>query len=261
MKKFTAALLALVMALCLAACMEEPVKTETVYALTESVREILGVEVRTVYTNNDKGVATGLSVYRDGKLYQSILKRISNGVTYMTITDSEGNESTQMLEYFYDDDGNVTRYDASMNGTTYARVEYVYREDGKLEQATSTTASAVVVTEYTYDESGNAVTKEETTNDGELYTRTDYTYDAQGRLTLEATFDADGVSQGSTAYSYEENGDTVVRTYDADGALTQEETQVHDEHGNVIESTTTIDGEVVEHMTNTYVALEVPVEE
>lgn len=260
MKKFAAALLVLCIMLCLAACGN---KTQTIYVQTESLRTVYGKEIRTEYTYSSTGRRLTTKIYIGDKLYSSTSVRTSNGITYMTVTDSDGNQTTQSYEYIYDEAGNVTQYELSSGGNVYNRVNYTYDENGNCLTTTSVTASGTTLTEYTYDDSGNLMTCVTSCQEDGTYVRLEYTYNSEGNITLEEQYDADGVLQSYIEFAYEDDNKVIVATeYNGDrtanGTVV---TYVYDEHENLIEKTTTIDDEVAEHIVNTYEALEVPVEE
>lgn len=262
MKKITAAILALVLALCLGACGEQ-VKTETIYVQTQSVRTIYQQEIRMEYTYSEKGAPLSVKTYFNDELYQTASTRTSNGVSYLTIVDYEGNESVQTTETQYDDNGNVSQIEISVAGTAVSRTTYTYDDNGNVLTASNVTSLGTVSTSYTYDENGNVISKEEDDGSTGEFTRTEYAYDERSYVTEERTYDAEGVLQSSIRYAYEaDDSGRTLTYYGADGEPTGEvETYVYDEHGNVIEQTTTVDGEVAQKTVNTYVAMEVPVEE
>lgn len=264
MKKFVAALLLLCMALGLAACggLE---KTETVYVLTESLRTVYGTEIRSVYTYSESGRRLSAELYRGDTLYSSTSIRTSNGVTYMTITDANGNQTTQSYEYTYDADGNAITYEASYNGSVYNRVDYTYDDRGNMLSASSEVSTGTTVTEYTYDENDLLLTMVSSCEETGDYSSYAYAYDEDGRVTLEQTYDAEGVLQSYIEHVYTEENGSVTQTatyYNGDGTEDgQVIAYVYDELGNLAEQITTIDGEVAEVIVNTYEAMEVPVEE
>lgn len=262
MNRITAALLVLVMVLCLAACGEQ-IKTETIYVQTSSVRELQGQEIRMEYTYSDHGEPVSVKTYFNDQLYQTTSTRTSNGVTYLTITDAEGNSSTQTTTTQYDDNGNVTMIEISVAGNTVSRTTYTYDENGNMLSAINLSTVGTVVAEYTYDANGNVLKQVETDESTGEVIATEYTYDERNYVLTERIYDGEGVLQEAVEYAYESDDSGRTLTYfDGDGAPTGEVvTCVYDEHGNMIEQTTTLDGEVIQRITYTYEALEVPVED
>lgn len=260
MKKFVAVLLLLCMLLCLAACGS---KTETVYLKMESLRTVYGNEIRTVYTYSDTGSPLTTKIYFQDTLRSSTSVRVSNGITYMTVTDSSGNESTQSYEYKYDEAGNVTQYEVSSGGSVYNRVNYTYDDEGKMLTMTSVTSTGTTLTEYSYDENGNLVTMVTSCEETETYTRLECTYNEDNRSVREAFYDAEGALQEYVTYEYEDDG-KVITAIEYNGDDTPNGTvitYVYDEHNNLIRQTTVIDGEEAEVIVNTYEAIEVLVKD
>lgn len=260
MKKMMAVLLVLVIAASLAACQA---KTETIYVQTESLRTIGEAEIRMEYTYSDDGTPLSVKTYFNDKLYQTTSSRTSGGVQYLTITDSEGNSSTQATETKYDDNGNVLQVSTSIGGTEVAYTNYTYDDNGVLVATVSVTSSAVINTTYTYDENGNLISElQENQNDG-TYQRKDFVYNEVGYVVKESTYSAEDVLDGYVEITYGA-GDTekTLTYYGDDGEATGEVVvETYDEHGNKVQEVTTMDGEEVMIIVNTYVALEVPVKD
>lgn len=258
MRKMMAVLLVLVMAASLAACQE---KNVTIYVQTQSLRTIGEAEIRMEYDYSDNGTPVSVKTYFNGDLYQSTTTRTSGGVQYLTITDAEGNSSTQSTQTKYDDNGNLLQVSTSIGGTEVAYTNYTYDDAGVLLSTVSVTSSAVINTTYTYDDNGNLISVlEEDQNTGE-YQRTDYVYDEAGKVVKESTYSAEDVLDGYVEIAYA-GGDTekTLTYYGADGEPTGEVVvETYDEHGNKVLEVTTVDGEEVMTIVNTYVAMEVPV--
>ena len=260
MKKMMAVLLVLVMAASLAACTQA---TETIYVQTQSLRTIGEAEIRMEYEYSDDGTPLSVKTYFNDKLYHTTAARTSGGVQYLTITDADGNSSTQATETKYDENGNLLQVTTSIGGTEAAYTNYTYDENGVLLSTVSVTASAVINTTYTYDEDGNLVSElQQNQNDG-TYQRKDFVYNEQGYVVKESTYSAEDVLDGYVEITYA-NGDTekTLTYYGGDGEPTGEVVvETYDEHGNKVGETTAVDGEVAMTIVNTYVALEVPVKD
>ncbi len=260
MKKMMAVLLVLVMAASLAACTQA---TETIYVQTQSLRTIGEAEIRMEYEYSDDGTPVSVKTYFNDKLYQTTVARTSGGVQYLTITDADGNSSTQATETKYDENGNLLQVTTSIGGTEAAYTNYTYDENGVLLSTVSVTASAVINTTYTYDEDGNLVSELQKNQNAGTYQRKDFVYNEQGYVVKESTYSAEDVLDGYVEITYA-NGDTekTLTYYGGDGEPTGEVVvETYDEHGNKVGETTSVDGEVAMTIVNTYVALEVPVKD
>lgn len=261
MKKMMAVLLALVLAASLAACTQA--KTETIYVQTQSLRTIGEAEIRMEYDYSDDGTPVSVKTYFNDKLYQSTTTRTSGGVQYLTITDADGNSSTQAAEYKYDDNGNLIQISTTIGGTQAAYTNYTYDDAGMILSTVSVTASAVINTSYTYDGSGNLISQLQQNQTDGTYQRKDFVYNEVGYVVRESTYSAEDVLDGYVEITYT-NDDTVktLTYYGGDGEPTGEVVvETYDENGNKILEITTMDGEEVMHIANTYVAMEVPVKE
>lgn len=257
MKKMMAVLLALVMAASLAACTQA---TETIYVQTQSLRTIGEAEIRMEYDYSDDGTPVSVKTYFNDKLYQSTTTRTSGGVQYLTITDADGNSSTQTTQTKYDDNGNLLQVSTSIGGSEVAYTNYTYDDAGVLQGTVSVTASAVINTTYTYDEAGNLISELQRNQNDSTYQRKDFVYNDRGYVVKESTYSAEDVLDGYVEIQYANNDTEKTLTYyDGDGEPTGEVlVENYDEHGNKVGETTTVDGEVVMTIVNTYVALEVP---
>lgn len=260
MKKMMAVLLVLVMAASLAACTQA---TETIYVQTQSLRTIGEAEIRMEYTYSDDGTPLSVKTYFNDKLYQSTSARTSGGIQYLTITDSEGNSSTQATESKYDDNGNLIQVSTSIGGTEVAYTNYTYDDNGVLLATVSVTSAAVINTDYTYDDDGNLISKlQKNQNDG-TYQRKDFEYNEAGYVVKESTYSAEDVLEGYVEITYAaDDTEKTLTYYDGNGEATGEvAVETYDEHGNKTQEVTTMDGEVVMTIVNTYVAMEVPVKD
>lgn len=260
MKKMMAVLLVLVLAASLAACAQA---TETIYVQTESVRTIGQNVIRMEYEYSDDGTPISIKTYFNDKLYQTTSSRTSGGIQYLTITDADGNSSTQATENKYDADGKLLQVSTSIGGTEAAYTNYSYDDNGRLASTVSVTASAVINTTYTYDDNDNLLSAlEENQNSGD-YLRKDYEYDADGDVIKQSTYTAEDTLEEYVTVSY--NADKSEKTftyYKGDGTASGEVVvETYDEYGNNIKSVTTFDGEVAMTIESTFVALEVPVKE
>ena len=260
MKKMMAMLLVLMLAVSLAACTQA---TETIYVQTKSVRTIGENEIRMEYTYSEDGTPISIKTYFNNKPYQNTVSRTSGGIQYLTITDANGNSTTQSTEYKYDDDGKVLQVTTSISGTEAAYTNYTYDDKGRLSTTVAVTAAAVINTTYTYDDNDNLISAlEQNQNNGE-YNRTDYVYNADGDVIKESTFSAEDTLKSYVEISI--NADKTQKTftyYNGDGTATGEVVvETYDEHGNKVRAVTTIDGEEAMVVVNTYMALEVPVKE
>lgn len=261
MRKLMAVLLALVLAVSLTACNQA--KTETIYVQTESLRTIGENEIRMEYEYGKDGTAIAMKTYFNDKLYQSTVSRTSGGIQYLTITDADGNSSTQATESKYDDQGRLLQVTTSIAGTEAAYTNYTYDDEGRLTGTVSVTASAVINTTYTYDDHGRLTSALEQNQNTGAYSRQDYEYDADGDVIKQSTFSAEDTLKEYMLISYNaDKSEKTITYYNGDGEATNEVVvETYDAHGNKIKAVTTMDGEVAMTVVNTYEAMEVPVTE
>jgi len=259
MKKMMAVLLVLVMAASLAACTQA---TETIYVHTESLRTIGEAEIKMVYAYSDDGTPISVKTYFNGDLYQTTSTRVSGGIQYLTITDADGNTTTQSTEQKYDDNGRLVQSSSSVGGTEVAYTNYTYDDAGMLVGTVSVTAASTVHAEMTYDANGNLISEVRRDQNSGAYQRKEYAYDAEGRLVKESTYSAEDVLDGYVVSTYNGSTEKTLTYYGADDEPTGEVyVETYDEHGNKIKEVATLDGEVIMTIVNTYVAMEVPVKD
>lgn len=261
MKRLTAALLILTLALGLAAC-GTTAQTETIYVQTQSLRTLGGQEIRSEYTYSPKGTPLTVKTYFNDTLYQSVSTRTTGNTSYQTVVDRSGNETTQTATSTYDEQGNLAMLEISVATNTVSRTTYTYDEQNRLTKASTVTSLGNTTLQYTYDSQGNLVEQIKDDQTANTYVRTTYTYNDRNYVTEEMSYDKDGVLQSSTRYTYED-GDTgrTATIYDGEGKPTGEVIVCnYDEHGHLIRETTSVDGEVLQTIVNTYEAMEVPVE-
>ena len=262
MRKITAVLLALILILSLTACglME---KTETIYVHMRSERTIAGQVIRMEYEYSPAGTPISVKTYFNDVLYQTASTRTSGGMTYQTIVDKDGNSTTQSTTYTKDDQGNVVMLEISVGTTPVSRTRYTYDDQNRMTNSNTVTTLGITDISYSYDAAGNVA--EQIVDDAteKAYTRTVYTYDDRGYVLEEKVYDKDGALTGSIQYTYGENGLSKTAVFmDAEGKATGEKVEsTYDEHSNLVKEVTTMDGEVVQTIINTFVAMEVPVEE
>ena len=126
MKKFLAVLLVLVIAASLAAC--TATATKTIYVQTESVRTIGANKIRMNYEYSSNGAPVSLKTYLNDKLYQTITYRVSGGLQYLTLTNSEGTSTTQCNETKYDEKGRVMQISTTIGGSDVSYTNYTYND-------------------------------------------------------------------------------------------------------------------------------------
>lgn len=261
MRKMIAMLLVMVLAVSLTACTQA--KTETIYVQTQSLRTIGDNEIRMEYEYSENGTPVSIKTYFNDKLYQSTTSRTSGGIQYLTITDADGNSSTQATENKYDDQGKLLQVSTSIGGTEAAYTNYTYDTDGRLAGTVSVTAAAVIDTTYTYDDSGNLTSVLEKNQNAGTYSRTDYVYNESGDVIKESIFSGEDTLDAYMEISYNaDKSEKTITYYGGDGKATGEVVvETYDAHGNKVKAVTTVDGEVAMTTVNTFMALEVPVEE
>ncbi|PTM59264.1 DNRLRE domain-containing protein [Desmospora activa] len=157
---------------------------------------------RAIYTYNENNQVASRK-NEDGTI--SLFYYNGDGDLVEQVVFDKNGEQKESYTYTYDNKGNITRLKDSKGTTTY-----VYDE---LEQLTKETRPDGTVTEYTYDATGNRLTKKVTK--GSNTTTTNYTYDDADQLTK-----VDG-----QAYSYDKNGNLTsdgkrTYVYDAENRLT-----------------------------------------
>lgn len=256
MKKMMAMLLVLILAVSVAACGQA---TKTIYVQTESVRTIGEAEIRMVYSYSDEGMPLSVKSYFNGSLRQTTSTRVSGGIQYLTITDSEGNSTTQSTETKYDDEGRVIQTSSSVGGTEVAYTNYTYDEAGVLVSTVAVTAETTIHATLTYDANGNLISEEKTEQNSGEYQRIDYVYDEQGRVVKQSTYSAEDVLDSYLVNTYNGSEEKIITYYGADGEPTGEVVvETYDEHGNKIKEVSSLDGEVIMTIISTYVAMEVP---
>lgn len=257
MKKMMAVLLVLVIAASMAACQAN---TKTIYVQTQSLRTIGAVEIRMDYTYSNDGTPVSVETYFNDQLYQTSDVRVSGGLQYLTITDANGNSTTQATEYIYDDNGNLIRETTFVGGSQVAYINYTYDDNGNLVKTVSA-ADVITNTTYTYDASGNLIQQLQEIPADESYLRRDFAYNEKNYVIRESTYSAEDVLDGYVEIAYADDDTEKTMTYfDAEGKPTGEVVvETYDEHGNKILEVTTMDGEEVMRIVNTYVAMEVPV--
>lgn len=262
MKKLIAALLALTLILSLTACGETEPQTETIYVQTQSVRTIGEGVIRTDYTYGKTGKPVTIKLYLNDILYRSVAYRTSNGVSYMTVTDSNGESTTQTTNTVYDDQGRVSILEISVGATTVSRSKYVYDENDRVIKAETLTASGTVTTVYEYDANGETIAQEVSDTNDDSFARTEYTYDERGYVTKECVLNKDGALVSASVYTYEGEQVRIQTKLNSNEQPTGEVVRCeYDEHGNLVKEITYIDDEVAQTIVNVYEAMEVPVTE
>lgn len=258
MKKIITWLMVLLLAASMCACGE---KTETIYVQTQSLRTVVGQEIRSEYTYAPDGSPLGVETYFNGELYQTVATRTSGGIDYLTVEDAEGNSSTQSTWTTYDERGNVAQVEIATEGTTVSRTTYTYDDQDRVVSAVSSTTQGKISYSYAYDEQGNLVEQIKDDETTDQYSRTEYRYNDRGFVTEEKTYDREGVLQSGITYAYAADDTGRTATYfdgagEPDGQVVE---STYDDHGNLIREITSVDGEVLQTIINTYEAMEVPV--
>ena len=154
MRRFTAVILVLILALGMTACGSTE-KTETIYVQTQSLRTIGEQQIRMEYTYSPKGTPVSVKTYFNDVLYQTASTRTSGGVTYQTIVDRDGNSNSQATNVYRDDNGNVTMVEISIGSTPVSRTTYTYDDQSRVIKASTITGQGVTEISYAYDTAGN----------------------------------------------------------------------------------------------------------
>jgi RHS repeat-associated protein len=165
--------------------------------------------------------------------------------------------------YSYGTDGNVS----GVVEDSGRQVAYTYDAQSRLISETATIAGISTVVAFTYDATGNRLTRSVTRSDGTAQNVT-YSYDANDRLLLEAVQDTSSIAPAASYaiyYAYDQAGNmlgrqdpngTTICTYDTLGRLTSASVAstttntsiqyAYDHFGNRIQETR--DGDVTKHL-------------
>ena len=245
MKKITALVLVLVMALSLFACgntkkektvdiMEgEKVVGKSYYENDELVKE--------EYTNENGDIAT-FKEYTDGKLSQTGKNTYGEDgslteVSVSTLTDDrvtkeehtfyeKGKASrVSTVDYTYNDDGSVLE-SVSNDGVKSSEV----LKDSAGEKVYTAKFDEKGSVKETY-ENGDIAKSESFDTDGKLVGYSDMEYDENGLSTGSKTYNAAGELILTSVYEYKDGKMAKILMYDADGELYQ--TGIYDEDGKL----------------------------
>ena len=160
-----------------------------------------GTTGSTVYVYDDMGNMIK-STYTDSKnrCYITEIVYDENGNPIRNIETEDGIEI--VFRFFYNDKGLLEKEVASLlNGTTYTLAEYFYDENGNLTKETHGGMDGIwASSEYSYDENGNVIKEIYSDIYGGAST-TERTFDAYGNKLTETTVHTDGSTE-SYAYTY-----------------------------------------------------------
>lgn len=260
MKKVVAILLVLLMLAMLTACGQ---KTEQTYVLKESLRTIGEAELRTDYVYAKDGTVAQIKIYLNGDLMRTTVNRTSNGLQYVSVTEANGQVSTQTIESVHNDAGQLVLVTTVYGGMTTVTTKYTYNDQGQVVKVVSAGPDGETVTTYTYDEQGNPICQLQINEKAEAYLRIEAVYDDNSFVIKESTYSAEDVLDGYVEISYaKENTEKTLTYYDGAGNPTgQVVVKTFDENGNEIQEVISRNGEVAQTTVNTYVMMEVPVKE
>lgn len=194
-------------------------------------------------------------------------------------------QSSIRCDYFYDENGQVCRWDSYWKGELHRSECPEYDEYGNIIRSTITNSdgtqtveehlltldevhrilrdelyvggSCQEISEYTYDKGGNQtmqtlVRYPKTIEDPSITCRIDRIYDESGNLLREETLWNQG-APARTDYSYADGRLDIVSTYDEHALLTSYTLYTYDETGLTVTMTTyTADGTPEETVVNTY---------
>ncbi len=229
--------------------------TKTIYIRTASTSASDGAVARTEYLFDENMLLKEVVVYTNGvETRRHTVENDENG-NYIRWT-SDGSR----IEYSYDHQGNPLGYATYMGEMLISQTVYTW-ENGR--QTSVTTRMTVQALEHrtvlTYNESGYLVRLDH--YDGAtLSSYCLYTLGADGRPSAMTSYLASGALEQNVTYAYEGNITTGTVT-GADGAVIQYTEEMTDEHGNLLSTTTyDADGNMLTQETNTWTALEVPLD-
>ena len=266
MKRILAVFIALCLCLALAACAGNPLPSEsgtsssapmekkTVYVqLTAKTISRVGDEetVNSIITNvyDDQGVLVSRTYQYDTSWTYTAENDAYGRVTRLTCTTSSG---TAVMEYTYDQQGNVLSIIASQDGVAVQTEQNTYDADGNLLTHELIAGDYNSKEVYTYQQ--GKVTKKELYRDGTLSQYEVYNYDDQGRILSRETHLENGALWATSEYTYSEDG---LTTYINCEKYKLSSVEVRDANGNLLR-TESIDaggGSITEY---TYQAIEIP---
>ncbi len=174
--------------------------------------------------------------------YDLIGKKGKDGVSYNNIGLPQSQaivrpDAQAIYNYFYDENGNITKQHATLNGAEAQDVylyEYFYNADGLRVRAEFEYPGAITGFQtFTYDENGNLVKRNYEDSTGLVYEYLSE-YNEKGQQTrFEIVFN--GASDvRTTSYEYDKNGMTVKETTSYQDGFVEIWDYTYDENGNCI---------------------------
>ena len=161
---------------------------------------------------------------------------------YYYFSEDEEYRLRNRLQYTYSDKGHLQKMERFLAGGSLSLTEeYECDEKGNILRKTVRDNKGKITEDfrYTYDDQGNMLTEEKSTNVKHVYSIR-WTYDDQGRaLKKEQEYHIGNGSMSVTTYSYKVEGcNEIAEEYDGD-TLTERTVEQLDENGRVQVSTTT----------------------
>lgn len=227
---------------------EPAARTKTVYVRKESTVQNGGTVTRTEYVFDDAEQVCQVNIYTDDVQTQQ----------YGVECDENGNyilwrSGQREFRYTYDPHGHLLSYGAYIGDTMVSSTEYTW-ENGHQTGILRTVQDQQQRTVLTYDEAGRVLRQDNFTGSS-LTDYWVYTMGEDGRAATMTVYLADGTAQKTVRYAY--SGNTVTATAE-DGGYSQ---QIYDDRGNLLSDTEyTSEGEIISRQTNTWIALELPVD-
>lgn len=227
------------------------------FAMATTLGDLPGavIEVSSQYYSYGSGLRA-VNVPEEMVLTQQTTLTYTYDDTGRMLTASSVEEDYNSIDYYtitcsYDNAGNVTqikstyKYDLYKDGwideNSVVENNYTYDDNGNLikKEEDDYTSSYLETTSYTYDDAGNLTGEEykriyrsdESLSDHETIA---YSYDDAGRLTQKVRSDYAIDGEGTETLNYR---DTITYSYDADGRVI-EKVRVNDSDGNPLTANT-----------------------
>lgn len=206
------------------------------YSASSGLADLESNVYLTVYSYNDEGIRNGVKVFMNDEIISQGIVACDRQGRIVKVEYQDG-AASYTNNYTYDKDGNVLeQWDAADNEITFRQV-YAYNENGDL------LSSAIYL-------------------DGQnLNSTREYQYDSNGKLVgiLDVNYYAGGIEESYGEAVYDETG-TLSQVIYYDDNHNIEYIYEYDAFGNMVEQSHYYNGELTDRNTNTYAAIEVPIQ-
>ena len=146
------------------------------------------------------------------------------------------------MAYTYDESGNTTRIETSINDAVYFIQAYTYNASGEKTSYIEEDLRSSSIMEYKYIYEEGVMRWEECYENQLLQFSWEYTWDEGGRRVSGTLRDGDHKENGSREYRYEDSQTTVI-TYDGQGQINTTKITQYNADGTVMKESFTHDGE------------------